>query len=68
MGQKACFPHKTFEHTEVNPDSGTLNIKKGESTLNTVTAQVTYFIHSNTDVTSLWHCNKGCGGICLQLY
>ena len=62
---KAHFPRKTFEHTEVNPDSGALNIKKGESTLNTVTAQVTYFIHSNTDVTSLWHCNKGCGGICL---
>ena len=26
---KARFPRKTFEHTEVNPDSGALNIKKG---------------------------------------
>ena len=32
---------------------GALNIKKGESMLNTVTAEVTYLIHSNTDVTSL---------------
>ena len=50
---KAHFPRKTFEHTEVNPDSGALNIKKGESMLNTVTAEVTYLIRSNTDVTSL---------------
>ena len=50
---KAHFPHKTFGHTEVNPDSGALNIKKGESMLNTVTAEVTYLICSNNDVTSL---------------
>jgi len=34
-------------------ESGALNIKKGESMLNTVTAEVTYLIRSNTDVTSL---------------
>src|ERR1700683_4109229 len=50
---KARFPRKTFEHTEVNMDNGALNIKKGESMLNNVTAEVTYLIHSNTDVTSL---------------
>jgi hypothetical protein len=50
---KARFPRKTFEHTEVNMDSGALNIKKGESMLNNVTAEVTYLIRSNTDVTSL---------------
>ena len=50
---KAHFPHKTFEHTEVNMDNGALNIKKGESMLNTVTAEITYLICSNTDVTSL---------------
>jgi hypothetical protein len=50
---KACFPRKTFEHTEVNMDSGALNIKKGESMLNNVTAEVTYLIRSNTDITSL---------------
>ena len=31
---------------------GALNIKKGESMFNTVTAEVTYLIHNNTDVTS----------------
>ena len=50
---KAHFPRKTFEHTEVNMDNGALNIKKGESMLNTVTAEITYLIRSNTDVTSL---------------
>ena len=50
---KARFPRKTFEHTEVNMDNGALNIKKGESMLNNVTAEVTYLIRSNTDVTSL---------------
>jgi hypothetical protein len=34
-------------------DTGALNIKKGESMINTVTAEVTYLIRSNTDVTSL---------------
>jgi hypothetical protein len=34
-------------------DTGALNIKKGESMLNTVTAEATYLIRSNTDVTSL---------------
>ena len=50
---KAQFPRKIFEHTEVDMNNGALNIKKGESMLNTVTAEVTYLIHSNTDVTSL---------------
>jgi hypothetical protein len=50
---KAHFPRKTFEHTEVDMNNGDLNIKKGESMFNTVTAEVTYLICSNTDVTSL---------------
>ena len=50
---KAHFPHKTFKHTEVDVNNGALNINKGESMLNTVTAEVTYLICSNTDVTSL---------------
>ncbi|KIM86543.1 hypothetical protein PILCRDRAFT_23114, partial [Piloderma croceum F 1598] len=50
---KARFPRKTLEHTEVDMNNGALNIKKGESMLNTVTAEVIYLIHSNTDVTSL---------------
>ena len=51
---KTHFPHKTFEHTEVNMDNGALNIKRGEFMLsNNVTAEVIYLIHSNTDVKSL---------------
>jgi len=50
---KAHFPRKTFEPTEVDMNSGALNIKKGESMLNTMTAEGTYLICSNTDVTSL---------------
>src|ERR1700676_3105430 len=50
---KAQFPRKTFEQTEVNMDTGPLNIKKGEAMINTVSAEVTYLIWSNTDVTSL---------------
>jgi len=50
---KACFPRKTFEQTEVDMDTGALNIKKGEAMINTITAEVTYLIRSNTDVTSL---------------
>jgi len=50
---KAQFPHKTFEQTEVDMETGALNIKKGEAMINTVSAEVTYLICSNTDVTSL---------------
>jgi hypothetical protein len=50
---KAHFPHKTFEHIEVDINNGAFNMKKGESMLNIVTAEVTYLICSNTDVTSL---------------
>src|ERR1700688_4168608 len=47
---KARFPRKTFDDTEVNMDNGALNIKKGKSMLNNVTAEVTYLIRSNTNV------------------
>ena len=50
---KAQFPCKAFEQTEVDIESGALNIKKQESILNTVTAEVTYHIHSNSDLTCL---------------
>jgi hypothetical protein len=41
---KARFPRKTFASTEIDPNTGSLNIKKGEAMLNTVTAEVTYLI------------------------
>ncbi|KIJ60978.1 hypothetical protein HYDPIDRAFT_177190 [Hydnomerulius pinastri MD-312] len=50
---KARFPRETFPMTFVDPDTGALNIKKGEPWLNTVTDVVTYLICSNTDITSL---------------
>ena len=50
---KALFPHKSFEKTEVDVERGAFNIRKGGPMLNTVTAEVTYLIHRNTDVTSL---------------
>ena len=49
---KGSITSKKYTRNEIW-DSGALNIKKGESMLNTVTAEVTYLIRSNTDVTSL---------------
>ena len=50
---KARFPRTVFEQTEVDPQTGALNIKKGEPWLNTVTPVLTYVLRCNTDVTSL---------------
>jgi hypothetical protein len=50
---KARFPRTIFEQTEVDPQTGALNIKKGEPWLNTVTPILTYVLKCNTDVTSL---------------
>ncbi|KIM78334.1 hypothetical protein PILCRDRAFT_49114, partial [Piloderma croceum F 1598] len=50
---KARFPRQTYEQTQVDPETGALNIKKGEPMLNNVTGEVTYLIRSNSDVTSL---------------
>jgi hypothetical protein len=50
---KARFPRQLFEQTEVDPQTGALNIKKGEPWLNTITPVLTYVLRCNTDVTSL---------------
>jgi hypothetical protein len=50
---KARFPRTIFEQTEVDPQTGALNIRKGEPWLNTVTPVLTYVLRCNTDVTSL---------------
>lgn len=55
-GRKSCksrFPRETFEHTMVDPESGALNMKKGEAHMNTFAPTLTYLLRSNTDVTSL---------------
>jgi hypothetical protein len=42
-----------FETTVVDPETGALNMKKGEAHMNTVTPLLTYLLRCNTDVTSL---------------
>ena len=37
----------------VNPMTGSLDIKKGESWMNTINPTITYLLRCNTDVTSL---------------
>ena len=51
---KARFPRPIFESTEVDPESGSLNIKKHEEWINFVTPVLTYIMRCNTDVTCLW--------------
>src|SRR2546423_3807123 len=50
---KARFPRETFNQTEVDQNSGALNVKKGEEWINFFTPLITYILRCNTDVTSL---------------
>jgi hypothetical protein len=50
---KARFPRPIFKQTEVEPETGALNMKKLEPMINTITPLVTYLFRCNTDVTSL---------------
>ena len=50
---KARFPCLVYEQTEVDPESGSVLMKKTEQWLNTFTYLVTYLLRCNTDVTSL---------------
>ena len=50
---KARFPRIVYEHTEVDPESGSILMKKFEQWLNTFSYLVTYLFRCNTDVTSL---------------
>ncbi|KAJ7305398.1 hypothetical protein DFH08DRAFT_646198, partial [Mycena albidolilacea] len=49
----ARFPRDIFTKTEVDPEDGSINIKKLEPMLNCVTPDLTYCLRCNTDVTSL---------------
>ena len=51
---KARFPRPTFKCTEVDPETGSLNIKKHEEWINFVTPALTYILRCNTDVTCMW--------------
>ena len=50
---KARFPRPVFQQTFVDPTTGYLNLKKGESMMNSFTALVFYLFRCNTDVTSV---------------
>src|ERR1700722_523099 len=50
---KARFPRPTFAWTEVNTETGALDLKKGEPWMNNTTPILTYLFRCNTDVTSL---------------
>src|SRR6266478_1477917 len=50
---KGRFQREIYEYTQVDPNTGALNIKKGEAWINTFTSVVTYLFRCNTDVTSL---------------
>ncbi|KIL57946.1 hypothetical protein M378DRAFT_15905 [Amanita muscaria Koide BX008] len=51
---KARFPRPTFKVTQIDPETGSLNLKKGEPWMNSITTYLTYIFRCNTDVTSMW--------------
>ncbi|KIL60197.1 hypothetical protein M378DRAFT_57973, partial [Amanita muscaria Koide BX008] len=51
---KARFPRPTFKVTQIDPETGSLNLKKGEPWMNSITSYLTYIFRCNTDVTSMW--------------
>jgi hypothetical protein len=50
---RARFPWDVVEQIMVDPLTGALMIRKGESWLNTFTLLITYVLHCNTNTTSL---------------
>ena len=50
---KARFPRPAYEQTKVDPESGSILMKKTKQWLNTFSYLVTYLFRCNTDVTSL---------------
>ena len=50
---KARFPRPLFSRTEVDVETGSIDMRKKESWLNTFTYVVTYLFRCNTDITSL---------------
>jgi hypothetical protein len=50
---KARFPRPLFQETQIDKDTGFLNLKKTEPWLNIFTPVLTYIFRCNTDVTCL---------------
>ena len=51
---KARFPRPTYDESHIDMESASINIKKKEAWINTLTPAVTYLFRCNTDVTCLW--------------
>ena len=51
---RARFPRPTFENTHVDLETGSINIKKKEQWINSITPVLTYIFRCNTDVTCMW--------------
>ena len=51
---RARFPRPTFENTCVDPETGSVNVKKKEEWINSLTPHLTYLFRCNTDVTCMW--------------
>ena len=51
---KARFPRPTFENTHVDPETGSVNVRKKEEWINSLTPHLTYLFRCNTDVTCMW--------------
>ncbi|KAF8126869.1 hypothetical protein K438DRAFT_1646889 [Mycena galopus ATCC 62051] len=49
----ARFPREVRLGTEVDPDDGSIHMRKLEASMNTITPDLTYCLRCNTDVTSL---------------
>ncbi|KAJ7870210.1 hypothetical protein B0H14DRAFT_2345768 [Mycena olivaceomarginata] len=49
----ARFPRELYMKTEVDPDDGSINVKKLEPKINCVTPDLTYCLRCNSDATSL---------------
>jgi hypothetical protein len=51
---KARFPRPMFDESHIDTETGSINIKKKEEWINTLTPAVTYLFCCNTDVTCMW--------------
>ena len=52
-GCKGRFPRKTHPVTSFDPETGYIELRKGEAWVNCITPVLTYLLRSNTDVTCL---------------
>lgn len=51
---KARFPRPIFDNTKIDPETGTINLKKKEPWINSISPALTYLLRCNTDVTCMW--------------